>query len=148
MQRLVTSHVSAPPSQVFEIISDLGTYPEWLDLVAAANPADDNDGQPAWLVTIRAKIGPLARSKKLRMVRTTADATSERSLARFERQELDGRDHAAWVLEASVSSQGEQASTVEMKLSYEGSLWTAPLEPILSRFIDQGGEQLDAYARR
>ena len=49
-----------------EALADLSTYPEWLALVTEAEPQGDH----TWLVTLRARLGPLARSKRLRMVRT------------------------------------------------------------------------------
>ena len=58
-------------------VRDLDRYPAWLSIVPRADrqpaPAEgraDADGHPAWAVELRAKLGPLARSKRLRMVRT------------------------------------------------------------------------------
>jgi ribosome-associated toxin RatA of RatAB toxin-antitoxin module len=149
MHRTVTASVTAPAARVFAIVSDLGTYPEWLGLVtdAVEAPSDERDVGPAWHVTIRAQIGPFARSKKLRMVRSQCDEEGQRSVARFERRELDGRDHAAWTLEAIVADAlGE--TEVTMELRYDGRLWTAPLEPVLGMFIDDAGPRLEAYASR
>ncbi len=145
MHQTVTAPVAATPARVAAIVGDLGTYPDWLDLVTSAEPTDGD--RPTWLVTIRAKVGPFARSKKLRMVRTVADEVDDGATYRFERQELDGRDHSSWTLDASVSGDGH-ASTVVMDLRYEGALWTAPLEPILGSFIDGAGPDLEAYANR
>ena len=58
-------------------LADLATYTHWLTLVSAAEPVDpDEDGglgntgnPPTWNVTIKAQLGPLARSKRLRMTR-------------------------------------------------------------------------------
>lgn len=150
MHQTVTAPVAAAPDQVASIIGDLATYPNWLDLVTAAEPSTNDDDQPAWLVTIRAKVGPFARSKKLRMVRTVATEAEGASTYRFERRELDGRDHSAWTLDAAVSARPADAlgSTVTMDLRYDGGLWTAPLEPILGSFISGAGPDLEAYANR
>ena len=148
MHQTVTAPVAAPRERVAAIISDLATYPDWLDLVTAADPADGDDEQPAWLVTIRAKVGPFARSKKLRMVRTVDDRSGNTTAYRFERRELDGRDHSAWTLDAAVSPDATGKSSVTMDLRYDGGLWTAPLEPILGSFISGAGADLEAYANR
>ena len=57
-------------SLLFDVIRDLGTYPKWLEIVHFAEAVDSKDGLQAWSVELRAKIGPFARSKRLRMVRT------------------------------------------------------------------------------
>lgn len=148
MHQTVSAPVAASPERVAAIISDLATYPDWLDLVTAVTSVDSGEEQPAWLVTIRATVGPFARSKKLRMVRTIADLTGETSAYRFERKEVDGRDHSAWTLDAAVTTVSPHASSVTMDLRYEGGLWTAPLEPILGSFISDAGTDLEAYANR
>lgn len=118
-------------------LADLSTYPEWLSLVTAAEP----DGDDAWLVTLRARLGPLARSKRLRMVRTELDE----ALVRFERRELDGRDHAEWVLTASLDAIDTAAADVKVHLHYGGALWTAPLEIVLKSFEGTAADRLSAY---
>ena len=57
----------------------------------ASSRLEPDDGRPAWRVELRARVGPFARSKQLRMVRTVYEP--ER-IARFERIEDDERDHA------------------------------------------------------
>ena len=70
----ITASLEAPcaADQLFELVDDLSTYPQWNGLVhsAVAEPGDD----PVWDVQLRARLGPLARSKRLRMVRTVRDA--------------------------------------------------------------------------
>ena len=85
-----------PAAVVWEVVSDLGTYPEWLDIVGRAVPA----GDAAWTVDLRGKLGPFTRSKRLRMARTLAQAPNN---VLFEREELDGKEHSAWVLRAEAS---------------------------------------------
>lgn len=145
MHQTVTAPVAAPVERVAEIVGDLATYPEWLGLVTETASAEGDGEQPAWSVTIRAKVGPFARSKKLRMVRTAHDVVDGVTTIRFERKEIDGRDHSPWTLDATVGSE-DAGSTVTMDLRYGGRLWTAPLEPILGSFIDDAGPGLEAYA--
>lgn len=148
MHQTVTAPVAAPADRVGAIIGDLATYPDWLELVTAATPSTGDADRPVWLVTIRAKVGPFARSKKLRMIRTVAEESIDRSTYRFERHELDGRNHSAWTLDASATRCPNGDATVTMDLRYEGALWTTPLEPILGSFIAGAGPDLEAYANR
>jgi len=76
-------------------VGDLGRYPEWLTIVPRAESEQGSDPR-AWAVELRAKVGPIARSKRLRMVRTV----DEPGHIRFEREETDGRSHSPWVLDA------------------------------------------------
>ena len=112
---------------LFAWVDDLGRYPRWLDLVPRADPAPPEDGDPgpAWLVDLRARIGPLARSKRLRMARTVHEVPH---VARFERLEHDGRDHSAWVLEATVVAGGDGTSRLTMHLHYGGGMFGPVLE--------------------
>ena len=120
-----------------EALADLGTYPAWLTLVTGAEP----DGPDTWLVTLRARLGPLARSKRLRMVRTELNEHS----VRFERAEIDGRNHAEWVLTASLEPIADTTSEVKVHLHYGGALWTTPLEIVLASFEGSAADRLSAY---
>ena len=136
----VTASLEAPCAAVrlFELIDDLSTYPLWNGLVhsAIAEPGD----QPAWDVELRARLGPLARSKRLRMVRTVRDAGA--FTATFERDQADGRNHSPWVLEARIVER-DGLSTLTMRLLYGGSLWTGgALERVLAEQITSGRERL------
>jgi hypothetical protein len=137
--------VGAAPSVVFPFVSTLDQYPNWLPLVHTVQPTATAAGEvgPSWLVEIRARVGPFARSKRLRMTRTTHD--DERA-AEFERAELDGRDHARWALRAELFELpgADGASTrVTMHLAYDGSLWGgALLERVLDEEIKRGREGL------
>ena len=118
-------------------LADLTTYPEWLSLVNAVEP----DGEDAWLVTLKARLGPLARSKRLRMRRVAADENS----VRFERDETDGREHAPWVLKANVVDVSDKQCTAEVHLHYGGSFWSTPLELALESVEEGAAEALAAY---
>lgn len=149
MHRTVTASIAAEPDRLAAIVSDLGTYPEWLELVTSADPTDEAQGDvgPAWLVTLRARVGPFARSKKLRMMQQTPAGSADP--ARFVRNETDGRDHSAWILEAQVSasSNSDGLTAVTMQLRYEGSLWSAPLDAVLGSQVDQAISGLRSYAQ-
>lgn len=128
------------PDELFAYVDDLGRYPAWMDLVHAA---DRLDGEPpVWDAELRARLGPLARSKRLRMVRTVHD--SQRRVVRFERQELDGRSHSPWILSAEVGARGDLAD-LAVHLHYGGGLWTGGvLERALTEQINQGRDRLIA----
>ncbi len=130
------AHCSA--DTLFELVDDLSTYPQWNGLVhsAVAEPGNDQ----AWDVELRARLGPLARSKRLRMVRTVRDA--EAFSVKFERDQADGRNHASWVLGATIVER-DGLSTLTMHLHYGGSLWTGgALERVLADQITSGRERL------
>jgi Polyketide cyclase / dehydrase and lipid transport len=145
VQRHITADIDAPPASLFDVVADLGSYPHWLDLVARVEPApaDARDEGTAWFVTLRAKVGPFARSKRLRMVRTVADSPTH---VRYERREHDNREHSSWVMDAQVGAVGA-GSRVDIVLSYGGRLWSGPLEAVLGGSIDDGVPRLQQYVR-
>lgn len=130
------------PSAVFAWIEDLGRYPEWLGLVTRAEPAEahpDDEG-PAWSIDLRGRLGPLARAKRLRMVRTVHDVPSR---ATFERREHDGRQHAPWVLRAEVTER-DGGARLAMHLHYGGNLLGPVLERLLGDEIERSRPRLAA----
>lgn len=141
-------------------VSELDRYPAWLSIVPRADlepapsaPADDASGapgggpegsgdgddigQPAWAVELRAKVGPLARSKRLRMVRTL----DEELHVRFERWEIDGKDHSPWVLDARIEAI-QTGSRLTMRLHYGGNLGAGLLERLLTDEIESSKPRL------
>lgn len=138
----VTAGLDAPvpAATLFAAVEDLGRYPEWLDLVPRAQRLDPAPGgaRPAWSVDLRGRLGPVARAKRLRMVRTDHEAGS---LVRFERVELDGRHHSAWVLTATVEPVAS-GSRLTMGLHYGGGLFAPVLERILTDEIERSKPRL------
>ena len=120
-----------PPEELYRWVEDLATYPRWLEIVTRAEPVDDDDGGAVWAVDLRGRLGPLARSKRLRMVRTVHDGTD----VRFEREELDGRDHSPWVLAATVTP-ADGGAHLLMRLHYGGGLFGPVLERVLRDEIE------------
>jgi ribosome-associated toxin RatA of RatAB toxin-antitoxin module len=142
----VHASLEAPcsPAELFGFVDDLAKYPAWVDLVHRATPLVDGE-PPEWQVELRARIGPLARSKQLRMRRTLLDAESH--VAMFERHEVDGRRHSPWVLRAEVTPTGDGCA-LHMHLHYGGGLWTGGvLERALADQITNGRERLLALVR-
>ena len=145
----VHATLEAPCSadRLFAFVDDLGEYPAWMDLAhrVDALSADEASGAPAWQVELRARVGPFARSKRLRMVRTEHDPAAHRVV--FERAELDGRSHSPWVLRAHID-EADGASTLHMQLHYGGGLWTGGvLERVLTDQITNGRERLHSLVR-
>jgi hypothetical protein len=129
-------------AQLFEVIRDLGTYPKWLEIVHFADAVDSEDGLQAWNVELRAKIGPFARSKRLRMVRTTDQSPTT---VVFERREKDGKKHAPWVLR-SVVTEANGTSTLDVHLHYGGSLFDGGIvERVLADQIVSGKAKLTQF---
>lgn len=139
----VSASVLAPCDQatLFALVDELTDYPSWMSLThRVAHAAADSDGRPAWDVELRARVGPFARSKRLRMVRTQHDLGE--ATARFERVETDGRHHSPWVLVASVVPVTD-GSRLDMHLHYGGALWTGGvMERVLADQIVAGRERL------
>lgn len=136
-----TVSLDASTVEVFPFIADLDRYREWMPLVHNAR----TDGDSAWLVELRAKVGPLARSKRLRMARTekiVPSTSQDDGKVVFERSEVDGKKHSPWILTVHVHAVGE-SSRVDVELEYQGSLWTGGiLEQVLHHNIDAGREGL------
>jgi hypothetical protein len=99
-----------------------------------------SDEALAWDVELRAQVGPFARSKRLRMVRTEHDVPHR---VTFERSELDERSHSVWVLRATIDPAPEGQTGLTMELHYGGGLWTgAVLGRVLDDEVRRGSETL------
>jgi hypothetical protein len=142
---LVTSvDAPCPPAVLFAAVEDLTSYPEWLSIVTRAVPdpatagPTGGAGEPGWIVDLRGRLGPLARSKRLRMARTIHEPPGH---VRFERAEHDGRSHSAWVLDARVDALGD-GSRLTMSLHYGGSFGGAVLERMLRDEVERSRPRL------
>ncbi len=161
MEIVATAALDCAPERLFVEVADLERYEQWMTLVHRAEPIDGagESGNRAWDVELRAQIGPLNRSKRLRMERTSMIPGR---LVVFERAETDGREHAGWVLRVEIDEAVDDAevgadtgsvqsvgpaispkSQLTMTLSYSGSLFTAAgLRPILDREIGEARQRL------
>ncbi len=128
------------PAELFTWVEDLDRYPDWLEIVDRSRSLDVDaaSGEAAWSVDLRGRIGPLSRSKRLRMVRTRHDVPKA---VTFERQETDGRQHSPWRLHAEVEPTPDGAS-LHMTLHYGGSLFGPVLEPVLRDEIERSKPRL------
>lgn len=126
--------VPAPPDVVYGHLAELDGYPSWLGLVHSVERLDDGP-RPAWSVELRARVGPFARSKRLRMERVEARPPE---LAVFERAETDGREHSRWALRVELAPT-DDGTLVTMHLAYDGALWTGGvLEKVLDEQVRRG----------
>lgn len=139
-----TIDLAATRPQVVDVLSDLASYAEWLDIVSLAEPAGvEIDDRPVWMVELRARIGPFARTKRLRMVRTVLDIGPDRTEVLFTRREEGSRDYSDWTLSVVVEDAGAAECRVVLRLHYGGSLWTpGPLERVLADQVRVGRERL------
>ena len=138
----VTATVEAPVGveKLFAVVADLTTYPQWLSIVhqVTVEPVG-SDGVSAWLVELRGKVGPFARSKRLRMEQSVCESPN---IVVFERRETDERKHSPWVLTAQVGLTSV-GSNLKVNLHYGGTLFTGGvLERLLADQIAQGRERL------
>jgi hypothetical protein len=141
-----TLETEAPADELFGWVAELDRYPEWLEIVPRAvttAPRADDEG-PAWIVDLRGRVGPLARSKRLRMVRTVHDVPRR---VVFERREDDGRRHSPWVLTAEVEPT-TTGSVLRMHLHYGGRLAGRPVELMLAAEIDRSRDRLRGLLAR
>lgn len=135
MRTTATLDAPCPAEVLFGHVDRLDRYPAWMSLVHRAESLETDPEGPAWAVELRTRVGPLARSKRLRMVRTVHEP--DRRVV-FERRELDGRDHASWELtalieRALIERNVERGCRLTMHLEYGGSLWTGG---VLQRILD------------
>lgn len=131
--------VRIEPVTVLAALADLGTYPHWLTIVAAARPAGDD----AWDVDLRGRVGPFSKTKRVRMARTALDEGS--GTVRFERRELDGRDHNAWVLTGEATPVDTRTTGVHVHLHYGGGLLLPGADLLLRREVNDAGRRLQSY---
>ena len=131
----LTASLDAPcsPEDMFAWVNDLAVYPQWLSIVRDTVPVDGG-----WRVELQGKVGPLARSKRLRMVSTTC-IPNERVV--FERSETDGRQHAAWTLASTITPTTTGCNLVT-ELGYSGAFWGAVVERLLHQEIEDAKTRL------
>jgi hypothetical protein len=138
----ITAVFDAPctPAKLFVWVDDLARYPDWLDIVprAVSVGTHPDDDRPAWSVDLRGRLGPFARAKRLRMVRTASEPGRH---ARFERIEHDGREHSVWVLDAVIEETSD-GSRLTMGLHYGGRLWMPVLDRLLADEIERSRPRL------
>jgi hypothetical protein len=139
IERSVVLQASA--DAVFALVDDLDRYPQWMQLVhEVAAAGSTTEGQRAWEVELQAQVGPFARSKRLRMVRTVHEPTST---VVFERVEVDGRRHSPWVLRCTIVPDAADRVRLTMNLVYGGNLWTgAVLQRVLDDHVERGAVEL------
>ena len=122
------------------ILRDLAQYPKWLDIVHAAVKEEGSDN--TWTIELRGKVGPFARSKRLRMMRTNDDANAS---VVFERSEIDGRNHSEWRLTVFFAGAGNETE-VSVEMFYGGSMFGGGiLERMLADQIENGKAKLTQF---
>jgi len=125
----------AAPADLFAHVATLDQYPPWMRLIHRVEAVEPDHDRPAWRVELRARVGPFARSKSLRMVRTVYEPDH---VARFERVQDDERDHAEWILMAIVDAV-RGGATLVTELTYSGKLWgSGALQRILDDEVRRG----------
>jgi hypothetical protein len=131
---------AAPVSSVLAHVDDLSAYPSWMSLVHSAI-REEGEQPPTWNVELRASVGPLARSKRLRLVRSEYATIGDVHRVVFERRETDGRMHAMWRLTVTVTEAAGRTS-LNMHLHYDGRFFVGVVESILRQHIEAGRARL------
>jgi len=135
MDVTATLEVNVPAPQLRQWVDDLCVYPLWLTIVPFAELVTGEEA--TWIIELRAKVGLLSRSKKLRMARTI----NEPNHLRFERAEIDGRNHSPWILDVALTEDGDRSRLV-MGLHYGGSFGGGVVERLLADEIESSKERL------
>jgi len=140
MDLVASVEVPVSVEKLFDYVADLANYSSWLEFVHKVElVGESTETDATWHVELRAKLGVLARSKRLRMTRTLCEYPK---LVVFERREQDSRRHSEWILRATVS-QTATGAKLETNLHYSGNLFTGGmLERALSDQIATGREKL------
>ena len=134
--------VLASPDDVFPTGRHTRPVPGWLRLVHEATP-DDAGRRPAWSVEIRARVGPFARSKRLRMERLAVRTGS--NSWRSSGPRWTAVNTPAGRCSVEVDPTAESSSLVTMHLAYDGALWTGGLlDRVLEEEIRKGRAGLTA----
>lgn len=144
MKLEVVHDIEASRDAVLVWVSDLSAYPQWTGLLHRVEAESVQPGEPrAWSVELRGKIGPFARSKRLRMVEVPGSSSD---VLRFERSESDGRPHGEWNLDVSVRSVNDTATHLVVVFEYRGRLWSTAVERLLKDEIEASKRRLSELA--
>lgn len=145
MEHRSTIALAIGPDRVFGEVANLDTYPAWLGMVHRAERCErlPDDPGPAWMVDLGARLGPIRRTKRVRMVRAEARPPK---LVRFERRETDGCHHSAWVLTAEVEA-AERGSRLTMGLHYGGAARIPGVDRILADEVRRATKKLEKRLR-
>lgn len=149
-QRVRAELPGATVAQALDELADLTGYPSWLGIVLDARPEEQpGTSAPSWLVDLGARVGPLRRAKRLRMVRVLLDRAAGK--VAFEREEGDGEEHGRWRLDAVVHTavlEGAEGAVAELRLRYDGSsALIGALGPLLRAEASRAGPRLAARLR-
>ena len=109
-----SSSVTVPVAieQVVPHLADLSGYPQRMPMIHSIE-RDDDGAEVGWSVELRAKVGPFARSKRLRMVRTVSERSAGAARFVFDRRERGGGSHSVWRMSVDVVSAGERDPDAE-----------------------------------
>ena len=139
MKQVIEVDLDSSSDKIFNVLNNLEAYENLLGFVDCVEALESEEGVPCWLVTLRAKIGPFARLKKLRMARTEEKRPE---VVRFSRRETDGKNHSDWELCILLKEQGGDRCLVIIEVSYSGRFWSAPLQSVFNSHVDTAKDLL------
>lgn len=147
MRTEVSVELECGVDEVRTWVDDLTRFTSWTELLHDVSTQTPAQGElAAWSVELRGKLGPFARSKRLRMARV---ATESPEHLRFERREIDTGSHGQWNLDVRLAAGGTRATTlVVMHLEYEGRLWSGAVERLLHNDIETSKRRLAEVVSR
>lgn len=142
MRQTIELNVASSLDNVFTALRDLETYTEWLSFIDSIEKVEIQGEDQSWIVVLRSQLGPFARMKKLRMVKSSEHLG--RSVC-FSRSEVDAKEHSSWDLEVSCSSLDDANTKVALTVSYGGKFWSRPLETAFNSHVEEAKTRLRLY---
>lgn len=147
MRTEVSVELACGVDEVRVWVDDLTRFTSWTELLHEVSPLTPAQGElAAWSVELRGKLGPFARSKRLRMARVPTESPDH---LRFERREVGVGSHGRWNLDIRLAAGGIRDTTlVVMHLEYEGRLWSGAVERLLHNDIETSKRRLAEVVSR
>tara|TARA_B100000953_G_C18001674_1_gene415320 strand:+ start:1067 stop:1519 length:453 start_codon:yes stop_codon:yes gene_type:complete len=133
MKQVIEVDLDSSSEKIFNVLNNLEAYENLLGFVDCVEALEPEAGIPCWLVTLRAKVGPFSRLKKLRMARTEEKRPE---VVRFSRREIDDKNHSDWELLIHLEDQGDNRCSVYVEVSYSGRFWSGPLQSVFNSHVD------------
>ena len=141
MERTESVIVNAGIERSFFVLSEMTNYALWLDFIDSVE-AIDSEGDPVWVLVLKAQLGPFSRMKKLRMAKVLSD---HHRMIRFRREEVSGKDVSEWSIDIIFEQLDLNDTQITFKVSYSGKLWSRALETAFNSYVEKARIDLQSY---
>jgi hypothetical protein len=116
-------------------------YAMWLDFIDSVEPIE-SEGDPVWVLVLKAQLGPFSRMKKLRMAKVLSD---HHRMIRFRREEVSGKDVSDWSIDVIFEQLDLNVTQITFEVSYSGKLWSRALETAFNSYVERARIDLQSY---